>query len=502
MCIRTHGTEADATAAAFGPKGPSLSTSCRTPPEGSKLASSLDRGLLSAEFTDFELIGSGGFGRVLKAWHVPTQQWQAVKIIRMQLQPSETVDSNHSNWSGPEVFDRLLGIRNSKVIRYFRRWAELPEDLPGACCPRRPLSTQPTTCSLPEPVPASTSLMSQLWLSENEDSTCGFEWEEAEQPLVVQAVKEQDMSSRKPKESYNVMLLIQMEYCDAITLSDWIAKPSLRPQLARGGLDTALELFSQLMSGLAEIHDAGIVHRDIKPANILVCKASGQIKIFDFGLAKLREKEVHHVGSRSPPPSGGRVSRTALGTPGYAPPEHCCVSSSTKLRTDKSAPKDVPCQVSKLKAETVGFVMPPACPCADIFPVGIVLVELLMAGVAGKSPAWGTAMERVNVLGALREDRDAALPLKLQRDGTVGAWLRQLVFRMVSWDAEGRPSAQEVLDEMEANYSAASRHNPYLGTHHRRAPQFTAMLAHLSAAHNPYIGFFLDHRPGSPLPCY
>lgn len=498
MCIRTHGTKADATTAtAFGPNGSSLSLNespCRTPPEGSTLVSSLDRGLLSAEFTDFELIGKGGFGRVVKAWHIPTQQWHALKLIPMQLQSSETVDSNHSSWSGPEVFERLLGIRSSKVIRYFRRWAELPEDLPESCYAR---PATPSTCSLLENLPASPNSMSQLWLSENVDSTCGFEWEEAEQPLAVQAVKDQDVSGWYPKKSYDVMLVIQMEYCDAITLSDWIAQPSLRPKLARGGLDTALELFSQLMSGLAEIHDAGIVHRDIKPANILVCKSTGQIKIFDFGLAKMREKDVHHVASRSPPPSGGRVSRTALGTPGYAPPEHCCVSSSIKL-----TPKNVPGQANKIKPETVRFVIPPACSCADIFPAGIVLVELLMAGVAGKSPAWGTAMERVNILGALREDRDAALPRKLQRDGGVGAWLRQLVFRMVSWDAEGRPSAQEVLDELEANYWAASRHNPYLGTHHRRSPQFAAMLAHLSAAHNPYIGFFLDHRPGTPSSCH
>lgn len=36
----------------------------------------------------------------------------------------------------------------------------------------------------------------------------------------------------------------------------------------------------------------------------------------------------------------------------------------------------------------VQFVLPPSCPKSDIFSAGIVLVELLMAGVAGDGPTW------------------------------------------------------------------------------------------------------------------
>ena len=46
-------------------------------------------------------------------------------------------------------------------------------------------------------------------------------------------------------------------------------------------------------------------------------------------------------------------------------------------------------------------------------------------------------MERVAVIGALRDGRDAALPVALRSQG---AWMRQLVFRMVAWDADARPA--------------------------------------------------------------
>jgi len=44
-------------------------------------------------------------------------------------------------------------------------------------------------------------------------------------------------------------------------------------------------------------------------------------------------------------------------------------------------------------------------------------------------------MERVSVMASLRDGRDGALPLALR---TLGAWMRQLVFRMVAWDADAR----------------------------------------------------------------
>ena len=49
--------------------------------------------------------------------------------------------------------------------------------------------------------------------------------------------------------------------------------------------DVERKLRFQIADGLEYAHERGIIHRDLKPANIKVTP-DGQVKIFDFGLAK------------------------------------------------------------------------------------------------------------------------------------------------------------------------------------------------------------------------
>ena len=63
-------------------------------------------------------------------------------------------------------------------------------------------------------------------------------------------------------------------------------------------LEEVLDVGVQVADALVASHAKGIVHRDIKPANIFLTP-SGQVKVLDFGLAKL----VHNTGEDDAAPT-------------------------------------------------------------------------------------------------------------------------------------------------------------------------------------------------------
>ena len=111
----------------------------------------------------------------------------------------------------------------------------------------------------------------------------------------------------------NDATFIATEFVDGMTL---------RQQMRLGlKLIEVLDIAIQIASALVAAHAAGIVHRDIKPENVMVRK-DGIVKVLDFGLAKLTDRQHSSTGSEALTVElHDTEPGTVLGTVAYMSPE-------------------------------------------------------------------------------------------------------------------------------------------------------------------------------------
>jgi len=95
---------------------------------------------------------------------------------------------------------------------------------------------------------------------------------------------------------------IAMEYLSGENLVHYTREANLLP------LRYVLDIIAQVASALDYAHGKSVVHRDIKPANIMLLKETKEIKVTDFGIARIISSSKTKTG-------------VVLGTPSYMSPE-------------------------------------------------------------------------------------------------------------------------------------------------------------------------------------
>ena len=123
---------------------------------------------------------------------------------------------------------------------------------------------------------------------------------------------------------------IAMELLEGETLSTRIAGHALE-------IDLLLRLAVQIADALESAHAKGIVHRDLKPANIFFVTQREQVKVLDFGLAKIDPGALSGAAISEGPTAVKRRDLTeagsTLGTVSYMSPEQAR-GQLTDARTD------------------------------------------------------------------------------------------------------------------------------------------------------------------------
>jgi serine/threonine-protein kinase len=211
-------------------------------------------------------------------------------------------------------------------------------------------------------------------------------------------------------------LYIAMEYVNGRDLQQILAKEWPLPE------GRVSRVMSQVLSALADAHQAGVIHRDLKPENIMVEPRRGGetdfVKVLDFGIAKIQDSQD----------DGPALTRAGFvcGTPEYMSPEQA-----------RGAPLDAR---------------------SDLYAVGVILYQL----TTGMLP-----FESDSAVGfATKHLTETPLPPSQKRpDIRISPGMERLILRSLAKDPNDRPQhadafrADLIAVERERRQSQIQRRN-------------------------------------------
>jgi len=180
---------------------------------------------------------------------------------------------------------------------------------------------------------------------------------------------------------------IIMEYIDGSSLRVILHEESRQP------VGHVIHYATQISKALETAHQAGVIHRDLKPENIMIASRQDQVKVVDFGLARLQD-DVHMT-----------KEGCVLGTIPYMAPE-------------------------QIMAREIG-------PFTDIYALGVMLFEML----AGRTPYIGE-----NVLAQHLHNTPPDL-LEFRQD--IPKPFLELIYSCLEKDPKDRPeSSSEIITQL------------------------------------------------------
>ena len=270
-----------------------------------------------------------------------------------------------------------------------------------------------------------------------------------------------------------------MEYLDGQTLGELLGRERRLP------LDFVVGIAEQVCLAIDKAHQQGIIHRDLKPDNIWLepnGRGGYNVKVLDFGLAKLRDVAPAHsssghtaIGTPSAPtltnPDRGAEDLTPAPTirrgvtasdepaalqPTTTPGENhmrAVVRQPARVSQSPSTDPGDPLTRAGAVLGTPLYMSPEQCrgkpldPASDLYSLGVILYEML----AGETPFKGDASSLLR-----QHAEEPPPPLRAKRPDTPPSVAAQVMSALAKNPAERPPNAAAFAVALRANAAGES----------------------------------------------